>query len=73
MRTTKKYTKKTGGEMKQIMENKNDELGWNAISASYSGLSKDAAKEEVKTLRRYAKENESGYLYKIRDVSLVPK
>lgn len=59
--------------MKQIIKNKNDGMGWKAIGAGYSGLSVEAAKAEMKTLRRHAKEDGSGYIYKVRDVTLVPR
>ena len=46
--------------MKQIMKWNNDLDRWEPLSASYSGLTEDEAKKELKQLRRWAREENTG-------------
>lgn len=59
--------------MYQIMEYDRSTDRWIPVSASHSGLSKEQAEKAIKTLRRYAKEDGSGMVYKIRKVVIVPR
>jgi len=59
--------------MKAIKQKLNQEEGWRLMGSAYCGLSKETAEEEIKTLRRNAAEDDSGYKYKIIDCELVPK
>jgi hypothetical protein len=59
--------------MYQIMEYDKDNDRWVPVSASYSGLTKAQANQAIKTLRRYAREDNSGMKYKMREVVIVPR
>ena len=66
-------TETEGGEvMKQIMKWNNDLDRWEPLSASYSGLTDEEAKKELKQLRRWAREENTGAKYKTRNIVMVP-
>jgi len=58
--------------MKQIIKWNNDLEKWEPLSASYSGLTAGEAKKELKQLRQWAREENTGVKYKTRNVMLVP-
>jgi hypothetical protein len=58
--------------MKQIMKWNNDLDRWEPLSASYSGLTDEEAKKELKQLRRWAREENTGAKYKTRNIVMVP-
>ena len=58
--------------IKQIIRYNSDLDKWEPLGASMSGLTGDEAKKELKQLRRWAKDDNSGARYKTRNVVIVP-
>jgi hypothetical protein len=58
--------------IKQILRYNSDLGKWEPLGASMSGLTADEAKKELKQLRGWAKDDNSGAKYKTRNVVIVP-